>query len=70
MTLLRLALLWFAIREQQITIDGCDTCLELVRDPEYINRITAARMRHKRELHRLKGMQRELRMANKWRVVT
>ena len=44
--------------------------LQLWRDPEYINRITAARMRHKRELHRLKGVQRELRMSNKWRVVT
>jgi hypothetical protein len=69
MATLKLALIWLQLYELQITIKGCDDCLRCVTGPAYINRILDARLTAKRELHRLRGVQRELRMmANPWRL--
>lgn len=68
MTTIKLALIWFQIYSLQITVAGCDECAECVTDPAYINRIIEARMTAKREIHRLRGVQRELRMRNSWRL--
>ena len=64
MTTIRLALIWFQLYYMGIHVAGCDECAECVTDPAYINRIYEARMTAKREIHRLRGVQRELRMRN------
>ena len=70
MQTLKLAIIYFQIYALEIHVAGCDEAMECVSDPKTINRIIDARMTAKRELHRLRGLQRELRMSNKWRVVT
>lgn len=68
MTTLKLAALWLQIYSLNIHIAGCDECLACVRDPKTINKINESRLVAKREIHRLRGIQRELQMRNKWRI--
>ena len=68
MTTFKLAFIWLQIYSLDIHIKGCDECAECVTDPRTINRIYDARMTAKRELHRLRGVQRELRMRDNWRL--
>ena len=67
MNSIKLAILWFQIYALEIHINGCDECLYCVHHQPTINKILDARITAKRELHRLRGVQRELRMShNKW----
>ena len=66
MNALKLAAIWFQIYSLEIHVAGCDECQECVRDPETINKIIASRLVAKREIHRLRGVQRDLQMRNKW----
>jgi hypothetical protein len=69
MQTLRLAFIWLEIYALEIHVAGCDDCLRCVTDQATINRILDARLTAKRELHRLRGVQRELRMmTNPWRL--
>ena len=69
MQTIKRAFIWFRIYSVELHIDGCNEALDCVSDPAYINRIHESRMTAKRELHRLRGIQRGLRMANnKWRT--
>ena len=68
MKTINLLILWFQLRALEATLSGQEICLELVRDPETINRITLARINCKREWHRVKGEYLELkRSRNIWR---
>ena len=69
MTTIKLAMIWLEIYSLQITVAGCDDCLRCVTDQQTINKIIDARMTAKREIHRLRGLQRELRMrSTPWRL--
>lgn len=68
MTTLKLAFIWFKIYSLEIHVAGCDECLECVSDPKTINRIIDSRIISKREIHRLRGLQRELLMRDAWRI--
>jgi hypothetical protein len=69
MQTLKLALIWAQIYALEIHVAGCNDCLRCVTDPKTINRIYDSRQISKNEIHRLRGMQRELRMmANPWRL--
>jgi hypothetical protein len=63
-------ILWLQLYAKAILIDGCDKCLEVTNHPKAINRIIETRMSAKRELHRLKGRQRDLGMRNRWEMPT
>lgn len=68
MQTIKLAFIWFKIYSLEIHVAGCDECLECVSDPKTINRIIDSRIISKREIHRLRGLQRELRMRDAWRM--
>lgn len=68
MQTIRLAFIWFKIYSLEIHVAGCDECLDCVSDPKTINRIHDARLTAKRELHRLRGEQRDLRLRDAWRL--
>lgn len=68
MTTIRLALLWAQIFALEIHIAGCDECLQCVSDPKTINRIIDLRTISKRKIHRLRGLQRDLRLRDAWRL--
>ena len=69
MNTLKLAILRLQLYYLEIHVAGCDECAECVTDPAYINRIIEARQTAKREIHRLRGVQRELRMrSTPWRI--
>lgn len=67
-TLKRLAL-YFKMRCLEATIDGMDECLDLVRHPETLNRITIAQINARRELRHIRAEYRQLRPNRKWRVL-
>lgn len=68
MQTIKLAFIWFKIYSLEIHVAGCDECLECVSDPKTINRIIDSRIISKREIHRLRGLQRELLMRDAWRI--
>lgn len=68
MQTIKLAFIWFKIYSLEIHVAGCDECLECVSDPKTINRIIDSRIISKREIHRLRGLQRELQMRDAWRI--
>lgn len=70
MNAIKLAMIWIDIYYREIHVAGCDEALECVAHQPTINRIIESRITAKREIHRLRGLQRELRMANPWRVAT
>lgn len=60
--------LYVQMRCLEATIDGMDDCLELVRDPETINRIVMAQINARRELRHIRAEYRSLRPNRKWRL--
>ena len=68
MQTIKLAFIWFKIYSLEIHVAGCDECLDCVSDPKTINRIIDSRIISKREIHRLRGLQRELLMRDAWRI--
>lgn len=60
--------LYFQMRSLEICIDGMSECLDLVRDPETINRIVMAQINARRELRHIRAEYRQLRPNRKWRL--
>lgn len=60
--------LYIRMRCLEATIDGMSECLDLVRDPETINRIVMAQINARRELRHIRTEYRSLRPNRKWRL--
>lgn len=61
--------LYIRMRFLEVTIDGMSECLDLVRDPETINRIVMAQINAHRQLRRIRNEYRSLRPNRRWRLV-
>lgn len=59
---------YFRMRCLEITIDGMDDCLDLVRDPETINRIVIAQINARQQLRIARMEYRALRVNRSWRA--
>lgn len=62
-------LAYFRMRCLEITVDGMDDCLDLVRDPETINRIIVAQIDARQRLRIARMEYRALRINRSWRAV-
>jgi len=61
-------LAYFRMRCLEITIDGMDDCLDLVRDPETINRIVVAQIDARQHLRIARHEYRSMRVNRTWKA--
>lgn len=61
-------LAYFRMRCLEATLDGMDSCLEVVRDPETINRIIVAQIDARQHLRIARMEYRALRQNRVWRA--
>ena len=61
-------LAYFRMRCLEITVDGMSDCLDLVRDPETINRIIVAQIDARKNLRIARHEYRALRQNRVWRA--
>ena len=61
-------LAYFRMRCLEITVDGMSDCLDLVRDPETINRIIVAQIDARQHLRIARMEYRAIRPTKTWRV--